>query len=65
MKIKRSFRSRTVRVAAALAVLSAVQVALPSVQATLPAEAYGWIGMAVAVIMALLRVLTTKPLEDR
>jgi hypothetical protein len=58
-------RSRTMRFAAALAALGAVQLALPSIQSQIPPEAYAWATFVVAVVVAVLRVLTEKPLSEK
>ena len=64
-KLKRSYRSRTIMLAAALGAFGAVQVALPSFSVALSPTAYGWLSIAVGIAVAWLRLATTKPLEDR
>lgn len=55
---------RTLIFAALLAGLSAAQLALPSVQALIPPAAYSWATMGVAIIVAVLRVVTTTPVLE-
>ena len=64
-KLKRSYRSRTIMLAAALGAFGAVQVALPNFSVALSPTAYGWLSIAVGIAVAWLRLATTKPLEDR
>jgi hypothetical protein len=52
---------KTMLFAALLAVFGALQVALPTVQASIRPDWYGWIMLAIAVAVALLRVITSSP----
>jgi len=58
-------RSRTILFSAALAALGAVQLALPSIQSQIPQEAYGWATVGVAIVVAVLRAITEKPLSEK
>jgi hypothetical protein len=56
--------SRTIRWAAIIAVLGALEVTLPNIRASLPEDVYGYVLMAISVLMAYLRA-THRPGGDR
>ncbi len=55
--------SRTQLLNAVSGAIGAGLVALPTVQDSLPPEAYGWIFMGFAMLNGILRKLTTQPLK--
>lgn len=60
-----ALKSKTMNFAAILAAFGAVQVQLPAVQEFISPTTYGWITLGVAVVVAVLRVVTTKPLSEK
>lgn len=57
-------KSKTINFALLLAMFGAAEQNLPLVQDAL-GDKYGWVMMAVAAIVAVLRVVTTKPLSEK
>lgn len=53
---------RTLIFAMLLAAFGALQLALPGVQQHIDPQWYGWIFLAVSVIVAVLRVITSTPM---
>jgi len=58
-------RSRTMWFSFALVFLGALFDNLPTIQAFLDPKVYSYTLMAIGVIVAVLRYLTTTPLEDK
>lgn len=58
-------KSKTIIVALLLAVFGALQASMGVFTDYLTPEAYGLFTMAVGVIVAVLRVLTTVPLDEK
>jgi len=59
--MKPAVKSKTILFSAALAVLGVVEMNLHLVQAQL-GDAYGWSYIAIAAIVAALRIVTTQPI---
>ena len=59
------FKSKTINFSMVLAVFGTVQANLPALQAAISPAAYGWIMFGSAIVVALLRVVTTKPLAEK
>jgi len=57
-------KSKTINFAVLLAIFGAVQQYLPLVQDQLK-DKYGFITIGIAVIVAILRVVTKKPLSEK
>ena len=64
-KIKGCFKSRTQIAAFLIAIIGAVEVALPQMREALSPAAFGWFTLIVGVVMAWLRWITTKPLDEK
>jgi hypothetical protein len=62
---KGSAKSKTIRFAVVLAILGAAQVYLPALEDIITPKEYGYATFIVAILVAGLRVATTKPLSDR
>jgi hypothetical protein len=58
-------KSRTIKFAALLAALGAVQASLELFNAILTPQVYGLITMGIGVAVAVLRVVTTTGLNDK
>jgi hypothetical protein len=58
-------KSKTLMFAALLAAFGAAQSTLPAVRDFVSPDLYGYITLAVAVLVAVLRVVTTKPLSEK
>ena len=59
------FKSKTINFSLVLAIFGTVQANLPALQAAISPAAYGWITFGSAIVVALLRVVTTKPLAEK
>lgn len=55
---------RTLIFAALLAAFGAAQVALPAVHELIAPAVYGWATLAISVVVAVLRILTTTPVAE-
>jgi hypothetical protein len=60
-----ALKSKTINFALLLAALGAAQANLPMVQAFVTPEVYGYLTLAIAVVVAVLRAITTKPLSEK
>lgn len=58
-------KSKTILFALLLAIFGAVQASMGVFSAYMTPEVFGWFSMGVGVIVAVLRVLTTVPLQDK
>jgi len=58
-------KSKTLGFAAVLAAFGAAQATLPAVQNFISPDLYGWLTVGIAVTVAVLRVVTTKPLSEK
>lgn len=63
--LQKILKSKTMIFAMALGVLGAVQASLDVFTPYLSAQAMGFVTMAIGMAVAVLRVLTTMPLEDK
>lgn len=63
--IKQRLKSKTYWLAVALAGLGAVQVVVPGVQDKVSPAAYAWATVVLAIVVAMLRELTTQPLDEK
>lgn len=61
----KAFKSKTLWFALLLAVLGAVQASTEALTDVLSPSAAGWVTMGVGVAIAVLRVLTTIPLDEK
>ena len=61
----RSRRSKTMWFAFALVVFGAIEAGFPYLQSLLDPAYYGVMLMAIGVIVAILRFVTTQPLRDK
>lgn len=61
----KALKSKTINFALVLAACGAAQANLPAVQEFISPELYGWLTMGAAVVVAGLRVVTTKPLTEK
>lgn len=61
----KSLKSKTINFALLLGAFGAAQANLPAVQSLVSPESYGWLTFGSAVVVAVLRVLTTKPLAEK
>lgn len=59
------FKSKTINFAIILGVIGAVQITLPAIQASVSPAFYGYATIVLAMVVAVLRVLTTTPLKDK
>lgn len=64
-KLKKAHKSKTIQVAAAIAVLGVVETQFHMIKDVVPEQYQGLILMGIGMVMAYLRVVTTKPLEDK
>lgn len=60
-----ALNSWTIRFALLLAVLGVVEANVSVFAQYMSASAYGWFTMAVGVVVAVLRIITTLPLNQR
>jgi len=58
-------KSKTIIVALLLSIFGAVQASMGVFTDYLTPQVFGWFSMAVGVIVAVLRVLTTVPLDEK
>jgi len=61
----KAIKSKTINFALILAAFGAAQANLPAVQAFVTPEAYGYITLGIAVVVAVLRSVTTTALADK
>ena len=61
----KALKSKTLNFAAVLAIFGAAQANLSLLQEVISPPMYGWLTFGFAVVVALLRVLTTKPLSEK
>ena len=58
-------KSKTMNFAMILAIFGALQANLPALQGVISPAAYGWITLGVALAVAALRAVTSKPLSAK
>lgn len=63
--IKKAARSKTMWTAAIISALGVVELQYPLIRELIPAEYQGAVFVAIGVIVAVLRIVTTEPLEDK
>jgi len=63
--IARIIRSKTMLFSIALSVLGAVQASMDVFDKYLTPQAMGFVTLAIGVMVAILRVITTQPLSDK
>lgn len=63
--IKKILKSRTMLFAIALSVLGALQASMNVFEAVLSPQVYGLFTVAVGVAVAVLRVITTTPIDSK
>ena len=65
MFTKKAMRSKTMWFSLALVIFGAFEMYFPYLQENIQPEYYGPIFMAIGVIVAILRFVTTLPLEEK
>lgn len=63
--IKSALRSKTIRFSIALAVFGVIETNVGFFQHYMTSQAFGGFSMVIAMIVAVLRVLTTVPLSEK
>ena len=61
----KALKSKTINFSLLLALFGAAQLNLEAVQDFVSPEVYGWTTMGIAVLVAVLRVVTTQPLSEK
>lgn len=62
---KKAAKSKTINFALLLALFGAAQANLHAVQEFVKPELYGWITFGVAIVVGVLRVVTTQPISEK
>lgn len=63
--IQRILKSKTMIFSLLLAICGAVEGSTGFLQTVLAPEQFGWVMLVIAMVTAILRVLTTQPLQDK
>jgi hypothetical protein len=64
-RVRRWFRSRTINTAALIATLGAIEASQGVLQTLLGPKQFGYVIIGLALVMAYLRSVTKKPLEEK
>jgi hypothetical protein len=64
-KMKPIMRSKTMWFSLLLVIVGAISDNLPALQAFISPQVYGYTLISVGIVCAILRFLTTQPLEDK
>lgn len=65
MKLKKLWRSKTIRFSLLLAVLGVIEMNLNFLAQYMSAGAFGWVTIAIGAVVAILRVITTLPIDEK
>lgn len=65
MKLKKLWRSKTIRFSLILAVLGVIEMNLNFLAQYMSAGVFGWVTIAIGAIVAILRVITTLPIDEK
>ena len=63
--MRKVFKSKTIWFAIVLSILGAIQDNIPELKDSISQDSYGTILQCVAIVIAILRTVTTKPLSDK
>lgn len=61
--VKNFKKSRTLQVSTLIALLGVLQMNSEFIKTLMPPEAYGWVAIATAMVIVVLRMQTTEPLN--
>ena len=64
-QVRQAKKSKTINFAVLLALFGAAQANLPVVQEFISPEIFGYITLGIAIVVAMLRAYTTKPLSEK